>query len=586
MSEAITGFRILKKTGTHADVFTATGLANLLQSLFEDAVELRDEGSFFFVRLPAPLPKTLEHLPHSPRYPWLRTAGAQEIARSGIDVVDMSREYERVKRWSENKQRLRGQKNPDPELLTLVQQDSPIQRWWILTPMVKTKLKAIDTWNKVAEAIANATDEKFIARVSEGLAAVAANVPSRSTWGATSSGLFCPSQIKGFNEIKPRGTSRGSMSVDAFEEWLRYQGYWRSANVVSDADNIRVYVPIPMRITSRALGSLSLELEKQPLLGCGVKSDVLATIAIARLLVQHSNEYHSKDTEPFPGLSLGVGKTPADLVSGLYVTHYAKTSRQAYGVKSISVLSLPDWFPIRSGADAEDWLAILDEHQRIVRSLHEDRSDEIGLLVAYRRFLEKRGAAGLWALLEFMERYGLLVMRANGTKQDNRIRWMRRFTDQYFRRVLMGTNTHLVDIVNDPGFEAVARAVRQATVTSQNKRAQGKEVWREVRYELLHDLHRSRKVPGSVFVECVMEFVSRYNYENARHREVEKNIRAAPANVSDEELKAFLALIDLHGTAVVGALLAAYGSCKEKWEEEESHTSESSNAQAEGVSEG
>lgn len=136
----------------------------------------------------------------------------------------------------------------------------------------------------------------------------------------------------------------------------------------------------------------------------------------------------------------------------------------------------------------------------------------------------------------------------------------------------MGTDGKLLEIVNTPGFEAVARAVRQATVTSQNKRARGKEVWREIRYELLHDLHRTRKVPGHALVECVMEFVSHYNRENARQRETKRDPKAAPADVSDEELKEFLALVDRHGAALVGALLAAYGSCKEKWEPEDGET--------------
>jgi hypothetical protein len=89
---------------------------------------------------------------------------------------------------------------------------------------------------------------------------------------------------------------------------------------------------------------------------------------------------------------------------------------------------------------------------------------------------------------------------------------------------------------------------------------------------LLHDLQRTRKVPGTAFIECVMEFLSHYNYENARRRETTKNPKAAPANVSDEELKAFVALVERHGAPVVGALLAAYGSCKEKWEPEEADT--------------
>ena len=140
----------------------------------------------------------------------------------------------------------------------------------------------------------------------------------------------------------------------------------------------------------------------------------------------------------------------------------------------------------------------------------------------------------------------------------------------------MGADSHLLEIMNDTGFEAVARAVRQATVTSQNRKARGQgEVWREIRYDLLHDIHRTRKVPGDAFVECIAQFISRYNYENARRREVKKDPKAAPANVSDDELKSFIALISHHGAAVVGALLAAYGTCKEKWEPEQDDSQES-----------
>jgi hypothetical protein len=303
--------------------------------------------------------------------------------------------------------------------------------------------------------------------------------------------------------------------------------------------------------------------------------DALAVLRIAEFLVRHSDEYQDRGVEVLPGLSLR-GRTPAEAISGVMVTHYQSLGN-AKAVSAMSTMALPGWFRMESRQDADDWLAVLDEHQKIVRSLNpgdreippKNNSDEIGLLIEYRRFLERRGETAIWALLEFMERYGPLVMRVNGTKQDGHTRWMTRFTEDYFRRVLMGTDERLMEIVNDQGFEAIARAVRQATVTAQNKRARGGEVWREIRYGLLHDLHRTRKVPGSAFIECVMEFISRYNYENARRRETTKNPKAAPANVSDEELKAFVALIGQHGASVVGALLSAYGSCKEKWEPED-----------------
>ena len=581
MSEDIRCFRVTKSTNTHADVLIAVGLAELLQDLFDEPIVVEDEGASFRITLPEALPSTLKRLPHSPRYPWILGRSGAQVPH-GLQAINMSFEFERVKRWSENRRKLRGQRQVDSALLQSVQEDAPLPRWWLLPPLAPTKLKSGQTWNRVAASIAAAPADTFRSDVLKSLQGMVSGSRFKVKWPASSNGLFCPAQIKGFNELKPQGTSRGSMPVNAFDEWLRYHGYWSCAGVTSDGDNIRVYVPIPTRLTPRALDRLALELEKQPLPGCGPKSDALAVVALARLLIERSEEYHAPDIEPFPGLNLRSGESPANLISGLYVTHYAKTSRQAYGVRSMTVLAFPGWFSITGKEDASVWLDVLHEHQRVVMALQEDRSDEIGLVLAYRRFLERRGSTATWTLIEFMEHYGPLVMRANGSKVNGRLRWMPRFTDEYLRRILMGADSHLLEIMNDPGFEAVARAVRQATVSAQNKRArykakQGKEdTWREIRYELLHDLHRTRKVPGTAFVECVTEFISRYNYENARRRETEKNPKAAPANVSDDELKSFIGLISRHGAAVVGALLAAYGTCKEKWEPEEDESAASS----------
>jgi hypothetical protein len=568
--------RIPKATGTHADVLTAVGLAVLLETLFDENITVNDADGLLEVCIPGDLSnlfETLNRLPHSPGYPWLQNE-EESVPPNGCTSISMRNEFQRVKRWRDNQRQLKKVKL-DAALLQAIQEDKPIPRWSILTPLTAIKLKGIDTWNRVAEAIAKTSARDFRDQVREGLQNLVEGRHTKTKWKATSNGLFCPPQIKGFNEIKPQGTSRGSMPVDPFEEWLRYQGYWKCATVVSMGDNIRIYVPIPMHVSSRAMTRLASELEGQPLWATGPKADILVVLALTRLLIERSEEYHASGIEPYPGLRLQAAGTPSKLISGLSVTSYVKTSRQAYGVESITALALPDWFAITSKTDAEAWLAILDEHKKIIRGLQDDHSDEIGLLIAYRRFLEKRGDTAIWSLVEFMERYGSLVMRANGTRQGGRVRWITRFTDKHLWRILMGANASLLEIINEPGFGAVARAVRQATVISQNKKARGEKVWREVRYGLLHDLHRTRKVPGNAFVERVSEFISHYNCENARRRETTKNPKAAPANVSDEELKTFIALVDRHGASLVGALLSAYGSCKEKWEQEDVETPDS-----------
>jgi hypothetical protein len=131
----------------------------------------------------------------------------------------------------------------------------------------------------------------------------------------------------------------------------------------------------------------------------------------------------------------------------------------------------------------------------------------------------------------------------------------------------MGVAPRLTEILNTSGFQAVAAAVRKATVSAQAQKAMKKKDYREIRYELLHDLRRKRSLPGvAPLIETVSDFVSSYNVENARRREMGKS---APRNVTTEEFSEFAALIEQHGAALIGALLCAYGSCREPREEEE-----------------
>lgn len=125
----------------------------------------------------------------------------------------------------------------------------------------------------------------------------------------------------------------------------------------------------------------------------------------------------------------------------------------------------------------------------------------------------------------------------------------------------MGSAPRLGEILNDPGFQAVAAAIRRATVSAQVQKAMGNADHREIRYDLLHDLRRKRSLPGtSPLTEAVSDFVSMYNAENARRREMR---RPAPLNVTTEEFASFAGLLEKHSASLVGALLCAYGTCRE-----------------------
>jgi hypothetical protein len=133
----------------------------------------------------------------------------------------------------------------------------------------------------------------------------------------------------------------------------------------------------------------------------------------------------------------------------------------------------------------------------------------------------------------------------------------------------------LTPVLNDPGFEAVAAAIRNATVSAQAQKAMNRPDYREIRYDLLPELRRKSSLPGNTpLIQVLSDFISNYNVENARRRELN---RLAPRNITTDEFSSLVALIETHRAAVVGPMLCAYGSCR--LSREKSDSSDSDNSQ-------
>jgi len=427
---------------------------------------------------------------------------------------------------------------------------------------VLNTLQGDETSNRVFEEIVSMPSRRFHEELLAELIQMGKLHEPTVTWKASTVQLFTPNAAKGYCRMKPDSTGRNDKTkdqwTDPFLEWLRYRGYFVAACPFfqgSKGENIRLLCPVPAGITFEALRRATSEVLRTGVYGRSPKLDSLAVLRLAELLIQHSEDFRDPDAEPYDDLYIN-DKTPADLVSGVRVTHY-QSMGSSKAVSAMSIMALPGWFRIQSYQDAQDWLAILREHQRIIRGLRDDHSDEIGLLILYRRFLEHRSEAAHWRLVEFMEQYGPFLIRARELK-----RRVAGFTTISFRRLTEGMASHLMEILQNEGFEAVANAVRRSTVNAQAQKAMNIRDYREIRYDLLPDLRRTRDVPGDMFVETISDFVSKYNVENARRREQKK---AAPANVTTEQLLKFM---ELHNASVVGALLCAYGSCREPREPE------------------
>lgn len=574
MDKTLQAFSVSKNTGTHADIFAAVGLADLLASLPNvSSIRLAENGASFDVQLSEPLPKDdLQRIPQAPGYPFLKTNEKVKVPTGAIDPVDYKAEKAKADRRKQalGQKGKKGRNTVDAETQQLMQQEQLRDDWRLL--QVLNTLQGEETSNKVHETIVRRKPEQFRKELGLALTALFHQNTSDLDWTVSMVQLFTPIAAKGYSRLKPDSTDRNDKTkeqwADPFLEWLKYRGYFRVACPFFQgpkAEHIRLLCPIPHDISFRALESIARKLRSAGVYGGPPKMDALAVLKLAELLVRHSEEYHDPDAEVLPGLSL-TGKSPAETISGVMMTHYQSLGN-AKAVSAMSTIALPGWFPITSKQDAEVWLGILDEHQRVIRGLQDDHSDEIGLLVAYRRFLEKRGEAAVWSLVEFMENYGPFLIRAREQKRK-----VRSFRTDYFRRIVMGTAPKLMEVLNDSGFQAVATAVRKSTVSAQAQKAMGRSDYREIRYDLLHDLRRKRSLPGvTPLVEVVSDFISKYNAENARRREMRKS---APRNITTDEFSAFTALVERYGASTVGALLCAYGSCREPHDEDAAEPSE------------
>lgn len=565
MTECV--FRITKNAESHGDLLAAVGLADLLASSMDTGtVTLADRGSVLEVRLSKPLDDRITaSIPQDPGYPFLRANAEVKVPPGAQDVVDYQAEKAKADRQKKLNQEKRKKAHHKVEPATQqIQQEEQLRADWRLLQVLNA-MQGYKIANKVHQTVVELGATKFRQQLTAALRAILQGEPSGLAWDASTVQLFNPLAAKGYSRLKPDSTDRNDKTkeqwADAFWEWMKYRGYFRVASPYfqgSKGENVRLLCPIPGDISFRTLRSLAMELRTQPVYGGPPKIDSLAVLAIADLLIRHSQDYGDAGAELWPDLFIS-DKTPAEVVAGITVTHY-QSMGNAKAIGAMSVIALPAWFRIKNANDARMWREALDEHRQIIRGLADDHSDEIGLLLQYRRFLQSRGESAFWALVEFMERYGPFLIRAR--EQRRRIR---AFRTDLFRRIVMGMSQGSSLILNDHGFQAVAAAIRKSTVSAQALRAMGRD-YREIRYDLLPELRRKRSLPGGQpLLESISDFISKYNTENARRREMRKQ---APRNVTTEEFASFVALVEAHTASTVGALLCAFASCREPREED------------------
>ncbi|QGG48984.1 hypothetical protein [Heliorestis convoluta] len=569
-------FYVSHKTGTYADALEAVGLAYLLDILMPKNVErIKNIGDCYQITLRKAKALDSWHfdrLQAAPGYPYFKTSKDHTVPE-GYLFYDYEKEREKEKRYWENAKK------------TCLRQEN------ILEPHPKHSLlknlyimQAFHSHNRLLHELSQVEPQSFRETIKANvqrytITSIGNNVETGFSRGQEDTKrkhkVFSPSLAavqalnpivgKGFNRSKPKGTGLATVPsayVDWFTEYLRYIAIHRIANAYNIHDDIKITVLVPANVTLEELDQLSHHFTRIPhYQKSSCQIDIQNSLAMTSEIVK----------DLFSSLDVGVEKqhkSPQQYIAALS-TAYFKSLGTGKGLLNVSTIGLPTWFSIETLQDKELWLQIAREHRSILERLREERLEEAELLFQYRDFLSTGKSI---TLLHFAVAYGIFVFHEM-SRDSKKI--LERLREELLSKLVISLNRRYSDIINNPGFQAVANAIRRATVSEQYRRARQQDrkprPYYEVHYTLLTDLKRKAGSKKDAIAR-LSDFISAYNFENARITEIiarspdsfrDEEIMRRPS-ITDQEITQLIHLIDDFGSEPVIVLLIAYGSAKKE----------------------
>lgn len=550
-------FTLWKRSGGYGDALAAIGLARLLYVLTGLHPLVREEPGAYSVALPGPVnldDLDFGRLLHNPGYRYVRLKADDEQAPES-DFLDYEKERARYVAWRELRKKERAGRALTDEERQRLDAAKPLDDWGLWQSL--NVLQALGTYNKLHAAIRGADPQELADAVKAKLAAAAQGMPVWEVDTAFSPAVsavqaFNPIVGKGINRPKPDGAPVANLPktyADWFEEYLRYLGVGAGLCAYGLGDDYKFMAVVPGRIDAAVLEhvlvkefrTLSLRFRYGSIL-----LDIQAALELAKLLLRH----------------LEIGDwTPRDVIRGVQ-TAYFKSLGSGRALMNLSFIGLPGWFPARTAEDVKAWLNLLDEHLRLVRALDEEKAEEAELLEAYRDFVS---GGDRRALLMFFAGYGMTLFRIRERAAQRAARMPSPKLSLLEVLVVKGYPQY-TEIVRNRGFQAIARAMRLATVVEQYHKARGQQVF-TIHYDLFQKLKQHARFPDQLLA-IVMDFVAEYNRENARREEQlarkGQGGRRRP-NVTTEAVEQFVALFDAHRqhSEALALLLIAYASSRE-----------------------
>lgn len=570
-------YYVPKVSGTYAETLEAYGLAKILTHIFESNnihnsnIRIRDEGGYYTVSSDIDITEEMvNNTPYFGACPYIKIKN-----NSNKDISSWVIDYEREKDKRDMYRKRRGEiskvkdekekaklltelendenkSHPDFDIFLKVRDPKNIKTYnSILTNVFKNKKYFNFILKEILSLYSKPINKEQIVKNVIKKWMKENNIIFKEEVSALQ--IFNPHQGKGVNTPKANGIGLKNLSVLWIREYLKIIGLYESmiikdVKVSNKSWDTKYYVIEPFDIEYGRLFNIYKQFK--PLIGGNTpfKLDILSILYYTKKLIEFIPEYQKEK----PSFSKRL--KPTNLVQG-FKTAYQKNMGQNKSIANIGSLKLPEFIEIGSFEEGKKWIEVLDEHLGIIRQIDENNSSTTSLLQHYRQFI----STGDWDdFFDFYFDYASLLMR-------DIVR--RKFTTKNLKEVFM-TEERFKPILESQGFQNIAKAIRNATISAQYAKVRG-DLRFDVHYGMAQDLKRKSPYKKDL-VEYLSEFVALYNAETARyveHHPEDFKAGKVRATVKTDDIEEVISLIDEYSSPIVGKLLMAYGYALEKRED-------------------
>lgn len=552
-------FYINKTANAFDETLIMFGVARIVSDLLvrqgDGNVTIHDTGASYYLELSEPLLR--ETVERNAEY--LQPAHA--IIAEGVEVADgvLTRDYDNHRAIADEYFATRKteieSKPPEPiyDLLRAIKDfnkfnvlsshNALIEQWYIMGRHPETLRIILDMFASRINDVIHATDQW--------VALSKANdwgYHTKAKYESTALQIYNPASGKGQNRSKSDGSvSPTNISSFWLLEYLKVVGFYDAVLTKQFRFNgdIKTYVLAPKKLTYQHHTKLMADFrESMQYADSSVKLDLYATIRYLKVVLNNALEDDDFLAELFE-----LAETKQTIISGFYTAYY-KNMGNAVATMNMSFIALLGWVAVETQDDVAIYRAVLDELESVVRQFDESRSEDATLLQHLRDFVSGDDLSAFFRFTTAFTGY------YTGKRERNQYAYQ--LTTDLIERIVMSTEEKLSPILRNEGFQNIAYAIRQATVTAQYRKKQ-KDTKYEVRYALGQELARKARYPQD-FIVALSDFLHKYNAENARVME----IRPQPyrRSIQTSDIDEIVKLIDDYDSETVANLLIAYGHAR------------------------